>query len=47
MTFQYILIIALILIAGWSLQPDRRQHFGRSVFTFFAALLALVVAIRR
>ena len=45
MTFQYILIIALILTAAWSLQPDRRQHFGRSVF-FFAALLALVIAVR-
>jgi hypothetical protein len=46
MTFQYILIIALILTAGWSLQSHRRRHFGRTVFTLFAALLALVVAIR-
>ena len=46
MTFQHIVIIALVLTAGWSLQPDRRQHFGRGVFTFFVALLALVVALR-
>ena len=47
MTFNSILLIAVLLMAGWAVQAHRRRRrFGPALLTALVSLAALVLAIR-